>query len=290
MSSASWLSPVWRFASFGTAALLALGTASAQIASSNSFQQAPSVSASESSSTEWAFVNGDGTDALPPAPEPAAAGAAGQYDNKGGGKGGWSSKLAFEGGGGYDISSGNTSNYINSGWDINVGGGLHFSRAFSTLIEYQFIEDGLPGAVVAEAGSQTGNVHLWSFSLDPVFDIVPKAANGVYVTGGAGFYRKVTNFQNAEPQQYCSYFYCGVGYTNQTVGHFSSNQAGINVGGGFRHKFTGMYGDGRMEVFAEARFVDVFTPAVVNQSPNGLGNTTIGAGTRLLPINFGIRF
>ena len=80
-------------------------------------------------------------DALPPAPEPAAAGAAGQYDNKGGGgKGGWSSKLAFEGGGGYDISSGNTSNYVNSGWDIAVGGGLHFSRAFSTLIEYQFIE------------------------------------------------------------------------------------------------------------------------------------------------------
>ena len=291
MSSARWLSPVWRFSCFGTAALLAIGTASAQLASSTSSRQAPSVSASESSSTEWAFANGDGTDALPPAPEPAAAGAAGQYDNKGGGgNGGWSSKLAFEGGGGYDIASGDTSNYVNSGWDIAVGGGMRFSRAFSALIEYQFIHDGLPSAIVTEAGSQTGNVHLWSLSLDPVYDILPKAANGVYVTGGAGFYRKVTSFQNAVAQQYCYYFYCGTGYSNQTVGHFSSNQAGYNVGGGFRHKFTGMYGDGRMEVFAEVRYVDVFTPAVINQSPNGLGNTTIGKGTRLLPINFGIRF
>ena len=47
---------------------------------------------------------------------------------------------------------------------------------------------------------------IWSFSLDPVFDIIPKAANGVYVTGGAGFYRKVTNFQNPEAQQYCTTF------------------------------------------------------------------------------------
>ncbi|MFZ0395220.1 MAG: hypothetical protein WCF17_19580 [Terracidiphilus sp.] len=248
------------------------------------------MSATESSSTEWAFVNGGGMDALPPAPEP-ASGAAGQYDNKGGGgNGGWASRIAIEAGGGFDAPISNTSNYANLGWDMNVGGGMRFGHGLAALIEYQFIEDGLPSAIVTEAGSQSGNIHLWGFSVDPVYDIWPKAANGVYVTGGAGFYRKVTNFQDAVQQQFCEYFYCGVGYTNQTIGHFSSNQAGMNVGGGFRHKFTGMYGDGRMEVFAEARFVDVFTPAVINQSPNGLGNTTIGAGTRLLPINFGLRF
>lgn len=290
MSSARLFSPVWRFACVGAAALLAVGTASAQVAPSTSSFHAPALSATESSSTDYNFVAGDGAEALPAAPEPANGGG-GQYDNKnGGGGGGWASKLAFEGGGGYDISTGNTSNYVNSGWDITVGGGLHFSRALSALIEYQFINDGLPSAIVTEAGSQSGNVHIWSFSLDPVVDLFPKAANGVYVTGGGGFYRKVTNFQDATAQQFCYYFYCGIGYQNQTVGHFSSNSGGINFGGGFRHKFAGMYGDGRMEVYAEARFLDVFTPAIVGKSPNGLGNTTIGAGTRLVPINFGIRF
>jgi hypothetical protein len=293
MSSARWLTPVWRFACLGTAALLAIGSANAQVGTStSSAHDAAPISSVESSSTEWTFVNGDGKDALPSAPEPAAAGAGGQYDNKGGGggNGGWSSKLALEFGGGFDVPLGNSSNYVNTGWDLAFGGGWRFSRALSALVEYQFMSAGLPAAVVAEAGTQAGNVHIWGFSVDPVYDIWPKASNGAYVTGGAGFFRKVTNFQNAEPQQYCYYFYCGVGYGNQTVGHFSSNQAGINVGGGYRHKFTGMYGDGRMEIYAEARFVDVFTPAVVNQSPNGLGNTTIGAGTRLMPINFGMRF
>lgn len=291
MSSARWLSPVWRFAYLGTAALLVLGTANAQVAPSTSSMHSAAPSAMESSSSELAFATGSGTDALPAAPEP-ANGAGGQYDNKGGGRGngGWGSRIAIVAGGGYNLAMGDTSNYVNSGWDIDLGGGLHFSRGFSALIEYQFFGDGLPSKIVAEAGSQTGNVHLWGFSVDPVFDLMPKSSNGFYVTGGAGFYRKVTNFQNAAPQQFCYYFYCGVGYTNQTVGHFSSNQAGINAGGGYRHRFLGMYGDGRMEIFAEARYTDVFTPAVNNKSPNGLGNTTIGAGTKLLPINFGLRF
>lgn len=223
MSSARWLSPVWRFACIGTAALLAVGTANAQTATPTSLSHSASAAVTESSSTDLAFVAADGTNALPPAPEPASGG--GQYDNKGGGSGngGWASRLAIEVGGGLDIPVGNTSSYVNSGWDLTAGGGLHFHHGLSALIEYQFVGDGLPSAIVTEAGSQTGNVHMWSFSVDPVYDIFPKAANGVYVTGGGGFYRKVTNFQNAAPQQYCYYFYCGTGYANQTVGHFSSN-------------------------------------------------------------------
>jgi len=291
MSSARWLSPGWRFAYLGTAALLVLGIANAQVATSTSSMHSAAPSATESSSNELAFATGSGTEALPAAPEP-ANGAGGQYDNKGGGggKGGWSSKLALNFGGGFDVVSGSTSDYANTGWDLEFGGGLHVGRGLSVLADYQFISDGLPSKIVAEAGTQSGNIHVWGLSVDPVYDIFPKAANGVYVTGGAGFYRKTTNFQNATQQQYCYYFYCGVGYANQTVGHFSSNQAGFNIGGGYRHRFLGMYGDGRMELYAEARYLDVLTPAVINKSPNGLGNTTIGAGTKLLPINFGLRF
>jgi hypothetical protein len=44
-----------------------------------------------------------------------------------------------------------------------------------------------------------------------------------------------------------------------------------------------------MEVFAEARYLDVMTPAVTTQ-PNGLGLTSIGADTKLVPVSFGVRF
>lgn len=290
MSSARYSSLVWCLALAGTAAWLAAGSANAQVAPSTSSLHAAPISPAESSSTIWTLSTGSEADGLPAAPEPSNGG--GQYDNKsgGGGNGGWMGKLAIEAGAGWDTPLGNTSSYVNSGWDVTLGGGLHFSHGLALLAEYQFVGDGLPSAIVAEAGSQSGNVHLWSLTLDPVIDLFPKSSNGVYVTGGGGFYRKVTNFQDPQATTYCTYFYCGVGYTNATVGHFSSNQGGFNVGGGFRHRFGGMYGDGRMEVYAEARFVDALTPAVINQSPNGLGNTTIGAGTRLIPINFGIRY
>jgi hypothetical protein len=39
----------------------------------------------------------------------------------------------------------------------------------------------------------------------------------------------------------------------------------------------------------EARYEDVFTPPVTTQ-PNGLGATTVGGGTRLIPISAGVRW
>ncbi len=157
------------------------------------------------------------------------------------------------------------------------------------LAEYQFIYDGLPSTIVAEAGANGGNVHVWSLTLDPVIDLLPKKSTSVYVTGGGGFYRKVTNFTSPQAVQYCTYFYCGIGYQNSVIGHFSSNQGGWNVGGGVRHRFGGFYGEGKMEVFAEARYLDIMTPAVTT-SPNGLGVTSVAAGTKLVPVSFGVRF
>jgi hypothetical protein len=45
-----------------------------------------------------------------------------------------------------------------------------------------------------------------------------------------------------------------------------------------------------MALFAEARYLDVLSPAINNQSANGLNPTTIGEGTKLVPVTFGLRF
>jgi hypothetical protein len=73
------------------------------------------------------------------------------------------------------------------------------------------------------------------------------------------------------------------------VGHFSSNQGGWNVGGGFSHRLGGAYNDGTMKLFAEARYLDVMSPASAI-APNGLGTATVAAGTKLVPITLGLRW
>ena len=230
--------------------------------------------------------------ALPSAPAaaPSRAGQNGGYDQNGGYQShGLRSHLTFEAGGGGNGPTSDSSSYITWGGNFTVGAGYHFSQRLSTLLEYQFLDDKLPGAIIAEAGSTGGDAHIWSFTLDPVFDLFPKSSNDVYVTGGGGFYRKVTSFTVLSPTEYCTYFYCGIGYVPQVAGHFSSNQGGWNIGGGYQHRMGGMYGESKMKLFAEVRYLDVLTPAVTT-SPNGLGTTTVGADTKLIPITFGVRW
>jgi len=271
------------------AALLASVSATAQ--SSYSSASGGTSATGESSSSSYQLVADDdlsGATALHEAANALGANGGGGQDY-GSHHSGLFSNLAFEASGGANGPAGNSSNSITWGGNFTVGGGLHFSRGISVLAEYQFIDDKLPGAIIAETGANGGNAHIWSLTLDPVIDLMPKHTNSVYVTGGGGFYRKVTNFTDPEEAEYCDYYYCGVTTENVTVGHFSSNQGGWNVGAGFTHKVGGLSGDGRMKLFAEARYLDIDTPAVTS-SPNGLSTTTVAASTKLIPISLGVRW
>ena len=279
MFSRSWFSTVQRVALSGAVILLAGGIAFAQ----EDVAKTQIVSSDNFSSSSAGI----------PEAELAATpfGGGGQYDNRGARSGpSWKDHMAFEVGGGFTAPTNDSSPYIGWGGNITVGAGVHMSKMFALMAEYQFIGTKLPDNSVAETGASGGNAHIWSLTLDPVINLIPKGNNNVYVTGGGGFYRKVTNFTDPQPVQYCDYYYCGVGYQNQTVGHFSSNQGGWNVGAGISHRFGGMYTDGKMSIFAEARYTEIMTPGVYSQSANGLNPTTIGPGTKLIPVTVGLRF
>lgn len=230
-----------------------------------------------------------GMNALPAAPDP--KGGAGQYDNRshGGGGGGIMSHMTYEFGGGANAPTGDSASYITWGGNFTVGAGYRWNQNLSLNLEYQFIDSKLPGAIIAEAGATGGHDHIWSFTVDPMYEFNPKSSIGFYAVGGGGFYRSVTSFTNPELSQYCTYFYCGVVTQNVVVGHYSSNQGGWSIGGGIEHRFAGWNGDGKMRVFAEARYLDVLTPAVTTQA-NGLGTTTVGEDTKIVPVTFGVRF
>jgi len=274
------LSPVRRFAIRGAAILFGAALAQSQTASLSNASQpvhpsSTNSSASWSSSSDFGFI-----DATPPEPaSPSGGSGGGQYDNRSG-RGG--RHYAFEAGGGFNAPIGNDTPYITYGGNLTIGGGLRFSPWFSLLGEYQFIGDKLPGAFIAAAnpaggGSGSGgNSKINSLTVDPVINLIPKSSNSVYVTGGAGWYHKSTNFT---VEECCDFF----GYpVVVNASSFSSNQVGANLGLGFYHRLGGEYGDGTMKLFAEGRYLWINTPKI--GETNGLGRT------ELIPVTFGVRW
>jgi hypothetical protein len=296
MSFREWKSLMRSTCIQGSAAILLAGLASAQstvtTSEPNSSGSSSSWSSSESTTQQIAEASVPGSlSALPSAPAPSASAAA--QESTGGGYSGWHGRdivhrLAFEAGGGFNAPAGDK-DYITWGGQFTVGAGVNFNDRLAMLIEYQFLGDKIPGAVIAESGAEGGHYHIWSFTLAPVVDLFPKATNDIYVTGGGGFYRKVTDFTEVEPSEYCTFYGCGTVAESATVGSFSSNQGGFNVGAGFQHRIGGMYGDGKTKLFAEVRYLYLLSPAV-NGSADGLGVTAIGADTKVLPISVGVRW
>ena len=212
------------------------------------------------------------------------------------------SHIAFEGGFGFsapigsdtswsqtDINDGNLSPSEGFGYGLTVGGGWNFTKKFGALLEYQFLHQGIPSDYLnalstADAGGSTsttglgGNINTWSFTVDPIYYMPFSHKSGAYVTGGGGFYRKVTTF--TEPVESC-YFYCIS--TPETVDHFSSNQGGANFGLGVYRKIFGEDSNGKF--YAEVRYVWVNSPKADSS------NSFQGSGTEeLIPVTFGIRF
>lgn len=273
-----------RFTSLlGAATILAVASASAQSSPSPSPFSSTLVAANESSSLS--FLADDSMGGAAAVPSASAAGGSGAAQEERGWKRGVTRNFAIEAGGGFngpignDTSSSSGGPFITWGGNFTVGGGLHLNKYLSLLAEYQFINDKLPGHFIGEVGTDGGNAHIWSFTLAPVVDLFPKRTNSVYVTGGGGFYRKVTNFTEPEDVEYCDY-YCEIYSQNETVYHFSSNQGGANLGFGITHKVGGP--SSKMKLFAEARYLFLDTPGI---------HKTAGTGTTgLIPVTFGVRW
>jgi hypothetical protein len=296
--------PRLRHASVVAAAvLLAAGVARAQstasdTSSSSSYSSSYSSSQSGLTQTELAEF------AMPASPALGGSGGSsgGQYGNSAGHSGflhnhSW----AFEAGGGFNAPIGNDTDQsgvvagenlpvITWGANFTVGGGLRLSDRISALVEYQFMADKLPGALISAVNSAVGggsaditagNTHISSITASPVIELFPKRTNGVYLVGGFGWYHKSTNFQSAE-EVFDPYY--GYYDENVTVASFTSNQWGGNGGFGLYHKLGSMSdGDtGHTELFAEARYTFIHTPPA--SQDNGLGTT------EMIPATFGIRF
>jgi hypothetical protein len=211
-----------------------------------------------------------------------------------------STKIAFEAGVGPAVAAGATGHYSRTGVDLSLGVGRNFSRAFGVLAQYDYAHMGVvnsatsafntnfcsgftnPGLCVANT-SATGATHLWSLTVNPVINFSDSHSSwGMYVVGGAGFYRKMTVFTITN-QNTGGTYNCGVGNGCR----FSNNALGANGGLGFFYKISQ---DSNAKVFAEARYTWVDNqPSSSNTLANG-GFPQTNQRTGYFPVTVGLRF
>ena len=192
-------------------------------------------------------------------------------------------RFAFDAGAGFTTPVGNTGSSLDVGWNVRGGVGYNFAPWLGAMVDFGFDNMGINSTSLAGLAVGGGTVRVFSTTFDPIVHLTPKRHFDLYVTGGGGFYRKVTSFTDPEEVEEC-YYFCGIGYENVVVSHFSSNKGGLNIGVGFSHKLgresTG--GIGRTRLFAEARYLWINTPGF--SDPDGLGTTG------LIPVTIGVRY
>lgn len=219
-----------------------------------------------------------------------------------------SSKYTGYVGGGFNSPVGTNSNFLSTSWGFQGGVGRNFNRHFGVNLEFDYDHFGLTQATIDQqvfrydptgqygyGGYLGGNNHIWSFNLQPIYNIYSGEGLGAYITGGVGFYHKVTNFTLPSQQQYCDYYYgCGVYTVNGVVDHYTSNAPGFDGGIGLTYKFSRF---ASQRLYAEARYVYInnsFKAGITNDTVNtypGFNYFPENSNTTsYFPIKFGLRF
>lgn len=208
-------------------------------------------------------------------------------------------------GGGFEIPAGSNSDYLKTSWGLQVGAGRNLNKNFGVNLEFDYDHFGMTGQTIANQsyryfGDATNpygldaNSHIWSFSVQPTYQIYSGPGLGVFLTAGVGFYHKVANFTLPETEEESDGFAIYEFQANENVDHYTSNAPGFDGGVGLTYKFSRFSNE---RLYAEARYV-----YVDNKFRSGDTNDTAATysgnnffpensnTTSYLPIKFGIRF
>ncbi len=245
-----------------------------------------------------------------------------------------SPKYDFFVGGGFGMPTGNQFNYATTSWGFGGGGGRMFNAHVGVNLEFNYDKFGMSGATLnnqenlynnyinnynvycatnpsdpaCSNGAATpiagldGTNHVWSFTLDPIYNLRKGEGLGAYVVGGAGFYHKVADFTVPSESEYCDYYYgCYPIQSNQIIDHYTSNALGVNFGFGVDYKFSRFASE---RLYGEIRYVYIFNQykpgvdAATCTTQTCLSSTASATNdfpynsqrTAYLPIKFGLRF
>ncbi|HZR56370.1 MAG TPA: outer membrane beta-barrel protein [Terriglobales bacterium] len=187
-------------------------------------------------------------------------------------------RFNFGGGAGFTIPTGRAANSLNTGWNINLRGGLNVSSHLAADLDFTYNHSNLNDATLARFNEPDGGMGIWSLTFNPVVKFAPKESRvQPYATAGYGLYHR--NLTLSRPSSVgtfiCDPFFgCfpAVVGVNQVVASNSTLKTGFNAGGGFDFRL----GQHAVKLFAEARYHRMFT--------------TFGQDFTFVPVTFGLHW
>jgi len=185
-------------------------------------------------------------------------------------------KFTFNAGAGFTQPVGNSARHLDTGWTLGLGAGYNITSHAGVVLGFDYTHMGINSGTLANVGFPGGNVHVWDFTLDPIFHITPHKPVDFYLSGGGGVYHWTQEFTAPTISTFTAFdpffgFY-NVGIpTTQILSSYSVVKPGVNIGGGFA--FGSRW---HAKFYAEARYHKVF-----------LGNDR---HTDYIPVTFGVRF
>jgi opacity protein-like surface antigen len=180
-------------------------------------------------------------------------------------------------GAGVSFPVGDSSDRVNTGYNITAGAGINLSKHFGLEIDYLFSSFGLSDRSLALSGAPDGYAHTWGFSANPIYYIAPDKKLSAYILAGYGVFTRTVNLTRpgVVPGVICDpwTFFCynAPVYADIIYRCNSTTKGGWDVGGGITYRL----GEGRTKVFTEIRYYDVLTSNV---------------RSTFLPLTFGLRW
>jgi hypothetical protein len=186
------------------------------------------------------------------------------------------SRFTFSGGGGFTQAVGNTGRQLDTGWNIQGGAGVNFSKYLGAMLQLDYNRFGVNTFTLNSLGFPGGDLSVFSATIDPIVHVTPGHSMDVYLIYGGGMYRRNQEFTApsfATVQAFNPFFgfYVANVPSNIVLAQYSVVKPGVNGGAGiaFGNKWGGKF-------FAEARYHRIFMGAYGH--------------TDYIPVTFGFRY
>lgn len=171
-------------------------------------------------------------------------------------------KWNFNVGGGANLTSGTTNQFVRGGGGVAAAGvARNYSRYFGIRLDFQFDNLPLRNTALQQALAPGANSHVYSLHLDPIINIPATKLWTGYVVFGPSFFHRTGKLDSsgALPGSPCAlapfFIWWGRCYSGSLPlnGDFLTsvvNQPGFNVGGGLARKISS-----NVEIYAEFRLM-----------------------------------